>query len=239
MVAFSHAKKEVLSIEPISAVVFYGASAQDIKGATLHKIKKDNTLGLGSVVSQEKLSTLFESYISSESKIDSKNIINERLLLDTPDNLIWYRKRFKATMWFRAKEGVINVDAECSPLLFVVNRRRKSMRVFALSSNTRPTTNTKLYNAPLMNISGNGDLCLGSAKLPDIINGTEESLSLCEASLIDSQFTHANNDETIRSIRTDGQHIKFWKSQSKKNKRIKASDLFFYKTFGDLIGDSE
>jgi PRTRC genetic system protein B len=78
------------------------------------------------------------------------------------------------------------------PLLFI--QKSEDLYVFALAKNRRPKAGTRLYHAPLFNISGEGKVCLGTAKIDktqkqDMTTWQRE----WSAGFWESKFTHSSN----------------------------------------------
>lgn len=111
------------------------------------------------------------------------------------------------------------IDVPWPRLLMVANRNGK-LAVAALKTNGRVSAKTRLYQAPLMNVYANGNVCTGSATLPDECG--IDQLRAWEAVMFDSAFSHVNNPSTL-SLAGDKDkavnnkaHYRFWLSLSKK-----------------------
>lgn len=221
-------------VRPSFAVVFY-EDGRSIVSATKHQIRNNNTLGLGRIISPEQITKVFSSLTHDTGQ--STDLIPSSVLLDSPEQLIWYKKRFTGDMWFRVGSAPECLVVEWPPLLFVANKVSPSMRVFALGSNARPTLNSRLYHPPLMNINEAGQLCQGTAGLPPQI--TTASIPQCEGSLIDSQFTHVNHDFTLRQATSNQEHLAYWRQKAKTNKRpaqsVLVKELKFSCCLHDLV----
>jgi len=224
------------SIRPLTAIVMYGNDKNSvITHATLHRVKKDNTLGLGSVMNNNKFLRAVNDCLST-TKEPTVEITNPNVIIDTHQLLVWQKQRFKSDMWFRTGSRVLSYYVEWPPLIFIANKENKSLSVFSAATNSRLTMETRLYHAPLMNISSNGLLCLGTATLPSTISS--KAIDECESALIDSQFTHTNHENTLTHHQDDDTaHIRFWKTRAdKKNpKRVTAKDLVVTGTFKDVL----
>lgn len=80
-------------------------------------------------------------------------------------------------------------------LLFCCSKKR-SLKIYALASDKRPTLSSLLYNAPLMNVSSNGGVCQGTAQLPMSIDIS--SLPQIEDTIFELNFTYVNNQKTLK-----------------------------------------
>lgn len=224
------------NIKPLYAVVFHG-NKKMVAACTKHRISKTCKLSLGQIISPQALKKNFselntEGFDSGENTFIPKNIV-----LNDEKQIAWHKKRFVSEIWYRRKGGIESLTVEWPALLFVAQKRERSLRVFALPSNSRPQPRTKLYNAPFMNIDEDGKLCLGSAKMPPEI--TIRDIEECEATLINSQFTHTNHDHTLKKETDDDELYEFWRKHSGRNPtRVKMSDLKQYGRLEDLYSGS-
>jgi PRTRC genetic system protein B len=206
------------TVRPSFAVVFHQDSQTEaVVCATRHQIDPDtNTMSIGTVISANQIAKTFsELNLGKVKKV--YNCIPENVIFDSDHLLVWYKRRFVGDMWFRVGGKPQRLVVEWPPLLFAVGKIKKSMRVFALPSNSRPTEDTKLYHAPFMNINNVGLLCQGTASLPHEINFN--SIKECEATLIDSQFTHVNHAHTFVHKTNNNSHFKYWKSKARNRKQ--------------------
>jgi PRTRC genetic system protein B len=111
------------------------------------------------------------------------------------------------------------IDVPWPRLLMVANRNGK-LAVAALKTNGRVSAKTKLYHAPLMNVYANGNVCTGSATLPNECG--IDQIKVWESVMFDSAFSHVNNPSTLflagdKSKAVDNNaHYRFWLSLSKK-----------------------
>jgi len=220
--------KRTTELKPFSAIVLYSQDgSKEVTCATQHTIKKDMTLSIGTTVSADHLIDKV-SKLKSANKNNHSQLLPSNLLLDTTENMVWHKPRFIADMWFRLsfKKQMQRLRVEWPPLLFCVDKASRSLSVYALGTNTRPTDKTRLYNAPFMNLDRNGRLCLGTSTLPKEFDYS--SLSGCEETLINSQFTHTNHEYTFCRKTSDEAHFNFWREKSHKTKqpsRVQVRDL--------------
>lgn len=134
-------------------------------------------------------------------------------------------------MWF--VEAGTSVSVKWPHLVFIASEQ--NLRVFAVLGNKRPTPETKLYHAPLMNIFSDGRLCFGSAVRPDRI--TVDSIPEWSAAIFDSRFSHVNHQRTIKGASTSAEHARWWRNRNGEDKTPKASDLVRIKnlTLADVL----
>ena len=86
-----------------------------------------------------------------------------------------------------------NGTAEVPALIWLATQR--SLKVFALSSNRRPTEKTSLFYAPFFNVYENGNVCMGTVNI-NIQNSAsvEEFTEKWEEYFFNSYFSHLMNE---------------------------------------------
>lgn len=90
------------------------------------------------------------------------------------------------------------------PLLMVA--RPRSLSVFALPENARPTPGTPVCRSPYYNVYEAGNVCVGSVPYPDVAHG--ENTHLFSEAFFQSNFTH--NSTSRRLTRFGGSHAELW-----------------------------
>ena len=129
-------------------------------------------------------------------------LLDQQPLTFLPENVVavgrdataWFEPAAVRTMFFKPHTdmAVAAFDGKQipqPPLLFVA--RARSLRVFALLENERPTAGSALALAPYWNIPGpDGTVCLGSMALPKTV-APETTADISEA-FFNSEFTHVN-----------------------------------------------
>jgi len=194
--------------------------------ATGHDALRNGALGAGKLISLDDLNRVVASHTGKQ----QTNIqwANPSVLLDTDTLLVWSIAPQKRTLWFRI-DTTQSVDVIIPRTIFVVSRKSRSMSVFAAPAKA-PTPDTKLYQAPYMNVGCSGLLCQGTAQIPDDVSvTTDELLKGCEDALFDSLFTHKNHDGTWKTQKgesiSNSQHIARWKKVAKENRAPRMSEL--------------
>lgn len=155
----------------------------------------------------------------------------ENLLVASKSILCWHEPPKVRPMWF--VEAGTSVSVKWPHLVFVASEQ--GLRVFAVTGNKRPTPETKLYHAPLMNIYDDGRLCFGSAARPDRI--TVDTIPEWNAAIFDSRFSHVNHQRTIKGASTSAEHGRWWRNRNGLNNAPKASELVRIKnvTLADVL----
>ena len=159
---------------PLFALVAYSA-ASDVNKSTLivkHPISS-GVFGNGVIVNCEDIISEL-SAINVSSKTNSpnttiSNFLNENILCNSHQELMFYEpSHTRHPIWCRNEKEQYCFRVRIPALLYYVHKLKKELYVFALESDDRPTRSTQLYAAPFPNISKNGLVCQGSARLPSI-----------------------------------------------------------------------
>ncbi|MBE1302003.1 MAG: hypothetical protein GJ680_19120 [Alteromonadaceae bacterium] len=216
---------------PVAALVIYEDGNQETIGCTRHEIK-NNIMQSGDFVSPEQARACFNI------KSQSLGLLPENILASDNTQLLWYVKARQAPMWFRIAKSSRRLMVWWPTLLFHTRRDGQFNRlsVFALGNQKRPTADTPLFHAPLMNIGVCGDLCQGSATLPKSISLA--NLHEVEATIYESNFTHVNHQQTLRKKGNVSTHdqLAFWKAKAKDGTKIRQSELVATnRTIADLL----
>ena len=97
--------------------------------------------------------------------------------------------------------------AELPAMLWFANKR--SLKIFALSSNRRPTEKTHLFYAPFFNVYVDGNVCMGTVDVNiQNSNSLEEFTTKWEDYFFNSYFSHLMNEHNP----INGNCVNLWKS---------------------------
>lgn len=193
------------------ALCFFESDAS-IEGVTFHKVN-DNKIQMGKYIDKDEALNFVKRISSKDSSTPQSAWNSEDILIDTNRTLVFYRRSFKNRMWFRMPQGHFALNVPYPTLLYKVDRLTRNLNVWALDKDSRPTLDSKLYHAPLMNIDSNGELCQGTAPIPSELNNACRDKIV--SALIDSNFSHVNHRNTLKikdesSINNDI-FVKFYK----------------------------
>lgn len=139
-----------------------------------------------------------------------KGILSTHILHINPSensSVLWYTKAMKRQLYFTENLEIPNGMAEVPAMLWLANKR--SLKIFALSSNRRPTDKTELFYAPFFNVYENGNVCMGTVDV-HIQNSTslEEFTTKWEDYFFNSYFSHLMNEHNP----INGNCVNLWKS---------------------------
>lgn len=159
---------------------------------TLHEVLHDND---GARLAEGQLATpqmLIELMVRLGKSVPTE-ILPERVLVRTPETIVWWAPPCERTMFFSNK-GSDNALRELNakryphpPLVFKACGTHLWVR--ALTDNRRPTGRTRLHVAPYWNCYDDGNVCTGNMRIP-----REKSVGAVdswEQSFFQSEFTHA------------------------------------------------
>lgn len=184
----------------------------------LHKHHCSNSVSLSRhpIIHDPEMRIGSGAYLSKEAKVNLINMLsddesNNNGLL--PHNvlslnpLVWFTPRQTRKLWFRVGDRTKGYSVPLPRLLFV--DFEKTVKVYAVKTNSRPCETTQLYRAPLMNVYADGRLCMGSNTPPES-NGLDR-MAEWESIMFESLFTHENNGQSIQSAGGNSNHVKFYR----------------------------
>ena len=139
-----------------------------------------------------------------------KGILPTHILHINPSengSVLWFTKSMKRQLFFTENLGISNGTAEVPPMLWLANKR--SLKIFALANNRRPTEKTELFYAPFFNVYEDGNVCMGTVDVK-IQNSTslEEFTKKWEEYFFNSYFSHLMNEHNP----INGNCVSLWKS---------------------------
>ena len=222
---------------PYLAVIFHRSTGENkqtnVVGATKHEIV-EGVIQSGKFASLPEVRAILQE---NTNQTDTASILPSNVLIDSVGTLAWYKKSFKAPMWFRIGSNSEVFDVTWCNLLFIVNKANSRLYVYAIGNGSRPDQKTKVYQAPLMNIYKNGLVCQGTARLPDDISVA--NIDEIEDTIIKSNFTHVNHSECLSVKATTSSLVKYWRNLSRSNARVKVKDLHFISSLDELLSSKE
>jgi PRTRC genetic system protein B len=185
---------------------------------TQHRIR-NGKLGPGRVVSMRSIGDRFARITGS----DKVRLLPENVFISNQRLFAWVTPARYDAMWFSVNGRQWAHNVWWPNLLWIAERDTHRLRVFAVGGSGRPTMETILYHAPVMNIGGSGLLCEGSAQLPRQLD--EEHISEIEACVYESNFTHVNHGQTLKGIKGNRGHLAFWRDKEKLKDRVRVAEL--------------
>ncbi|MFT3920005.1 PRTRC system protein B [Cloacibacterium sp.] len=120
--------------------------------------------------------------------------------------VMWYTKSMKRQMFFTENLEIPNGTAEIPAMLWLATQR--SLKIFALANNRRPTEKTTLYYAPFFNVYENGNVCMGTVDVNiQKSSSVEEFMEKWEDYFFNSYFSHLMNEHNP----INGNCVNLWK----------------------------
>jgi len=163
--------------------------------ASVHPVETDSNgsawIREGTTLTQEALRSALERIgVRGEPRI-----LPEGVLSVGREHLMWWVPAEARRAWFSSGCNNDRLKGRCGtvyypPLVFAANR--SGLHVHALATNARPTEKTSLYRCPCFNVWKSGQVCTGSAAIPDSIS--VEAISGWLAGFFRSRFSHANDE---------------------------------------------
>lgn len=181
--------------------------------ATVHEVKLGTVLP-GAPLTRAAIMELATSLLEGEKrkkKVDTSKfspILPERLIAYDRGLMAWHCPSAYRPIHFQTNNDKLNKlsgKMVFHPhLLFIVSR---GMSVFALAGCGKPGLDTPVCRAPYHNIWETGNLCVGSAKMPNAVH--HGLLHEYEQSFFRSAFTHSNVNAD-RLTAHPGGHLGLW-----------------------------
>lgn len=132
--------------------------------------------------------------------------------------IMWWSPSQERILYFLQQSGKVN----CPPMLFLLKNR--TLHVFAMKTERRPTEKTPLYQVPFSNTyHGTGEVCMGNTPLPKEEGSINDEIVAWERTYFGSKFTSTPIEyETL--LKNGG---KYPKDQLDRNRQCR--------TLGDLL----
>ena len=202
---------------PTNALVFYQNDERNIETYVEHfdMDKNGNPINAHPLTERE-AETLVKALIVKTQKEKNQDFLNPKGILPTnilqinPNengSVLWFTKSMKRQLFFTENLEISNGMAEIPAMLWLANKR--SLKIFALSSNRRPTDKTELFYAPFFNVYEDGNVCMGTVDV-NIQNSNyiEEFIEKWEDYFFNSYFSHLMNEHNP----INGNCVNLWKS---------------------------
>ena len=202
---------------PKSALVFYETKGRttDVYVEHFDMDKNGNPINAHPLTEREAKELLKALTINTQKEknqdfLKPKGILPTHILHINPSengSVLWFTKSMKRQLFFTENLEIPNGRAEVPAMLWLANKR--SLKIFALSSNRRPTDKTHLFYAPFFNVYENGNVCMGTVDVNiQNSNSLEEFTEKWENYFFNSYFSHLMNEHNP----INGNCVNLWKS---------------------------
>ena len=192
------------SIQLQTAILLYGSRSVggSLSYATIHPVDTPSpdaapVIRAGRPADANSLREVCASLLSSTRM--RSGLISDNILSIGLDHVVWWSRPGKRTYFFdcRRPEGAaVGTRSAMAPvpgLIFAAKERE--LWCYAFKGDARPTLDTPLHHAPLMNVWEDGRVCVGSMPLPD--ETVAESVTKWEESFWGSSFSHPNHVKVV------------------------------------------
>ena len=218
-----------LSILPKCAILFHqakGLSDNSYGGqdfvASLHDFfvddnKHETVIGAGRLLAKEDIEAILRLLLQMRN--NTVNLMPSNIVSLSDNHIAWIVPEKIRPMLFNIIGMPMQKMTVPWPRLLLVANRDGKLAIAAVKGRNRLSAKTRLFNAPLMNVSNNGAVCTGSATVP--IECGIEDLKQWESVMFDTAFSHVNNQLTLELGRKKKEvdtkaHWRFWQVLSKK-----------------------
>lgn len=205
--------EEVMTLQ--AAVMLYGDS-RGSSFATAHDVALDNkgipVLLEGHPLTMEILNAMTEAIAKgAESRRSFGGYLPENVLAVGTGSIVWWLPASDRNVSFACSDKLIGTASGKTPhpsLVFGVNNSGDWF-VFAIKGNTRPTPDTKLWQAPYFNVWESGKICQGSTSVPP--GATTAQIGGWNTAFFSSNFSHPNVHEKGKLVKYKGGPYQFWR----------------------------
>lgn len=218
MIKTSANAAETATLQPVQAVVFYEGTSNrggsSLQYATIHPVEVLDgvpVLRAGSPLTVQAVKAVAKSF--AESLKVKPEIIVENVLFSSDDLLVWWTPAQQRVCWFdidwhrdaKGREALQGASGQLpiTALVWMLQRTPgkgiwQGMHVYGLSESKRPTSETQLYRAPLLNINDDGAVCWGTGKVPQGRN--QSDIQEWVDAFFGSTFTHYNQSNPFQGV---------------------------------------
>ena len=166
-------------------------------------------IGAGRLLGLQDQQSLLDILIGSLTT--QSHFLPTEIICHSTARLAWIVPGKVRPMWFRFNKETHRLDVPWPNLIFCASQ--KSLGLAAYTGSRRPTQDTPLYHAPLMNVHEQTTLCTGNALLPG--SWSLRDRPKFEEVVFATYFTHVNHEHTLaldsgKGV-TTAQHYRFWR----------------------------
>ena len=201
---------------PTTALVFYQTNERNKDTYVEHfDMDKNGNPINAHPLSEREAETLAKTLTVKTKKEKSQDFLKPKGILPTyilhinpseNGSVLWFTKSMKRQLFFTENLEIPNGRAEVPAMLWFANKR--SLKIFALAKNRRPTEKTELFYAPFFNVYEDGNVCMGTVDV-NIQNSSslKEFTEKWEDYFFNSYFSHLMNEHNP----INGNCVNLWK----------------------------
>jgi PRTRC genetic system protein B len=165
-------------------------------------------------------------------RVQRLEVLPPHVLAASPDRLVWFEPARSRVMFFTATDDYLNGLSGRSfpqpPLLFIAGER--SLKVFALGEDERPTGSSHVFTAPYYNTT-TGGVCIGSMPLPTALS--VHDIDSYSDAFFHSAFTHGTSERLLKGW--GGSYGEFWEHARQQGAFLTQHLVPQHKTVEDVI----
>lgn len=184
--------------DPICALVVYHGNSGYTE-SYVEYFDMENGLPINphpiTVLEGQRLATALQVKEENMNLLRTDGILPNNLLSfdATSSKIVWFTKAGFRKLFFDKNLGIRSGKAHIPPLVWIAER--KTLHLYALSSNRKPTINTPLLYAPFFNVYEDGSVCMGTVDIATAETGSvNELMILWENYFFNSYFSHLMAD---------------------------------------------
>lgn len=195
-------------LRPERALVFYTRGSA-LELVTVHSVRSGRgapALGPGQPLSPEEEMKVVQLLHSADTAPAAVQVFPEGLLALDRYQMVWWVPPGERPMHFSTGKGTeVRLVRWPGLVLRVFNQ---TLYVMAVTGDARPAADTPLVKAPVGNVWVNGEVCTGSAVLPQAAQVAD--IPGWNAVVFDSAFSHANDRDVVRVKGKPKDPLDFW-----------------------------
>ncbi len=203
------------------AILLYSDNKEQSSFATVHTVQMDEQnrpiIGAGKPLTQRTMRSICK--IQSRKADSGAEVLPANVLFNDNGVLIWSCKGQIRKTFFKSPSVTGVFEVPYPDLIFCVHQSNLSVYAIQTKDCTkeRPSAETVLCHAPLMNIFSSNSLCMGNNTVPKH-HSISQAIKGWETVLFDSTYTHPNAG-TERFTSAKGGIAGLWSRLSKKPRK--------------------
>lgn len=183
------------------AILFY-KNRENSAYATIHGIQETSSgpiIGCGAPLTRQNLRKWMDALNTDQ----SLTFLSDKVLAKNTNTIVWWTPPAMHQSYFNLSNAekdpkIKNLNKKTVCLLpypgLIFSYHGSTLSVFATKSKERPTPETELFHAPILNTYKDGKICLGNAKRPKLNSPTV--IEEAEHAVFNTWSTHTNSNET-------------------------------------------
>lgn len=197
--------------------------------ATKHEVEHSADRGCRIVPGQPLAMSDYVNLVKALAPAEQPSMLwhDDRILASGMGRLVWWEPPKRRSLFFKESQydaKTFNAKGVCSTpgVVFMAMSEPRSLWVWAVKGDKRPTKETLLYQAPFFNVWGRGQVCVGNSTLPG--DERKDDPEAWSQAFFGSHFTHPNFTEANRLV-NGSDPCEFWKKHLSRKARAFPEDV--------------